>query len=138
MTKRFLSATSAFGTFPDDSLPVKYALFGYFLPPQMPFTTSTSPLFFFGTGNAFLKFIWCCLQTFLFFPSVGLAQSRWLRLFDGGGGEMGEKRERWRSSGMTVISPPRFHFSPFFFIFPGSLDTVWSPLSSFLRSSLTA
>lgn len=57
MTKGFLPATSPSGTFPDDSLPVKYALFGYFLPPQMPFATSTSTLFSFGAGNAFLKLI---------------------------------------------------------------------------------
>ena len=36
MTKGFLPATSASGIFPDDSLPVKYALFGYIFPPEMP------------------------------------------------------------------------------------------------------
>lgn len=36
MTKGFLPATSASGIFPDDSLPVKYALYGYIFPPEMP------------------------------------------------------------------------------------------------------
>lgn len=65
MTKGFLPATSASGTFPDDSLPGKYALFGYFFPPKIPFAISTSPLFSFSTRNAFLKFRRCHLQTFL-------------------------------------------------------------------------
>lgn len=75
MTKGFLPATSASGTFPDDSLPVKYALFGYIFPPQMPLPPQLVPCSSLvqGTPSSCLHSAICKL---LFSPSLGFVWSR--------------------------------------------------------------
>lgn len=128
MTKGFLPTTSASGTFPDDSLPVKYALFGYFLPPQMPLLPQLVLLWYRG----YLSQVYIVPPAGFSFCLFRACLEQEVKLFDEVKGAMRKGRGRWESSGMTVISPPCFLISPC------PLHPAWSPLSSFLPRSLIA
>ena len=132
MTKCFLLETSAFGPFPDNSLPVKYALFGYFLPPQMPFATSTSPVLFWYKECISLYSIYSATCKLFFFAWCRACLEQVVEALSWRWGKSGKEERNMEDIWNNVIFPPCFHFSSFFFISPGSGDPVWPPLSNFL------
>lgn len=93
MTKGFLPATSASGIFPDDSLPVKYALYGYIFPPEMPLPPQLVSYFSLVQGIPY-SCLYNATYKLLFSSSLELVRKEVAPLLGPGWGPVRKERER--------------------------------------------